>query len=100
MAARQLLHGTSAPRSSWQNGFIERSHRTDNEELLHVRRFADAEERRYQLRLHEMDYHTQHPHQGLEGQTPLAVLQRDYPAEASLRMLRNRSNLSPFQGTR
>lgn len=91
VAARALLHGTSAPRSPWQNGIIERSHRTDNEELFHVLRFTDPEERRYQLRLYEMYYNTQRPHQGLDGQTPLAVFQQDYPAEASLRMLRRRS---------
>lgn len=90
-AARNLRHATSAPRSPWQNGIIERSHRTDNEELFADTEFTDPEERRYQLRLWEMYYNTQRPHQGLAGRTPLEVFRQDYPAEAGLRMLTSRS---------
>ena len=81
-----ILHGTCKPRSPWQNGIIERSHRTDNEELFNEFRFADAEERRYQLRLWEMHYAVR-PHQGLGGLTPLEVYQRDYQLHAAARML-------------
>jgi len=69
-AALGLIHGRSAPHSPWQNGIIERSHRTDNEELFDRERFADAEERRYRLRLWEYEYNTRRPHQALGGRTP------------------------------
>jgi len=82
-----IIHGTCKPRSPWQNGIIERSHRTDNEELFNLMRFSDPEERRYQLRLWEMYYASERPHQGLGGLTPLQVYQRDYPLHASTRML-------------
>ena len=85
--ALDLLHGTCRPRSPWQNGIVERSHRTDNEECFHVLTFHDNEERRYQHRLFEMYYNTQRPHQGLDGHTPFAVYQREYPLHATTRML-------------
>ncbi len=50
------LHGACKPSSPWQNGIIERSYRTDNEELFDVMQFDSSEERRYQLRLFEMYY--------------------------------------------
>ncbi len=85
LARLGLQHGTSAPRSPWQNGIVERSHRTDNAECFHVLRFTDPEERRYQYRLWEMAYNTQRPHQGLGGETPWAVYQREYPRHAQCR---------------
>ena len=39
-----LLHGTIRPGCPWQNGIVERSHRTDNEELFRREQFADSEE--------------------------------------------------------
>jgi transposase InsO family protein len=85
--ALDLQHGTCRPRSPWQNGIVERSHRTDNEECFHALTFRDNEERRYQHRLYEMHYNTQRPHQGLNGDTPFAVYQREYPVHATTRML-------------
>ena len=85
--ARDLVHGTCRPRSPWQNGIIERSHRTDNAECFRVVRFVDDEDRRYQHRLYEMKYNTRRPHQGLNGETPFAVYQREYPLHATTRML-------------
>jgi transposase InsO family protein len=82
-----LRHGTSMPFKPWQNGIVERSHRTDNEELFHVLRFADAEERRYQLKLWEQEYNWRRPHQSLGGQTPMAVYLQEYPTHAASRML-------------
>ena len=78
-----LRHWRIQRRSPWQNGFIERSNRTDNDECFHRQHFTSSEERRYVHRLWEMYYNTQRPHQGLSGHTPLAVFQRDYPLHAS-----------------
>jgi len=82
-----LIHALSAPRKPWQNGIVERSHRTDNEELFHLLRFADREERRYQLRLWEQEYNWRRPHQALSGRTPMAVYQDEYPLHAATRMI-------------
>lgn len=86
-AQLKLLHGLSRPGCPWQNGFIERSHRTDNEELFHCERFTDPEERRYRLRLWEQEYNTRRPHQGLAGRTPMQVFASDYRMHVMSRML-------------
>jgi transposase InsO family protein len=78
-------HGRIARRSPWQNGFIERSNRTDNDACFHQHTFRSAEERRYGQRLWEMHYNTHRPQQGLAGQTPVAVFRRDYPCHAGWR---------------
>jgi len=60
-----LIHARCDRGSPWQNGIVERSHRTDNEELFRVMRFSDSEERRYQLKLWDFEYNAHRPHQGL-----------------------------------
>ncbi len=76
-------HYRIPPRSPWKNGFIERSHRTDNEECLQQQMFTSSEERRYIYRLWEMYYNTQRSHQGIDGQTPYQVFCQDYPLAAA-----------------
>ena len=66
-----FLHGKSKPHSPWQNGIVERSHRTDNEEFFRLFRFESSEERKMRLRLWEMEYNFNRPHQGLRGETPM-----------------------------
>lgn len=85
--ALDLLHGRNRPGCPWQNGIIERSHRTDNEELFHRERFADSEERRYRMRLWEAEYNCRRPHQGLGGGTPMQVFVSEYRLHAVARML-------------
>jgi hypothetical protein len=82
-AALGIKHFRIAPRSPWQNGFIERSNRTDNDECFHIHTFASSEERRLVHRLWEMSYNETRPHQGLGGQTPASVFDRDYPLHAA-----------------
>ena len=77
-----LRHWRIACRSPWQNGIIERSNRTDNDECFHRQTFSSSEERQYVHRLWEMFYNTQRPHQGLAGLAPITVFQRDYPFHA------------------
>lgn len=79
----RLKHGTCMPYHAWQNGIVERSHRTDNEELFHIVRFTSSEDRRYQLRLWEGYYNCHRPHQGLGGRTPLQVYVQDYSMYAA-----------------
>lgn len=88
-ALQQLgfIHGLCKRHSPWQNGIVERSHRTDNEECLALIRFHDSEDRRYQHRLWEMHYNHNRRHQGLGGRTPLDVYRTDYQWHATARML-------------
>jgi len=82
-----VRHGTIRPRSPWQNAFIERSHRTDNEELFHREQFTSSEQRRYRLKLWEFEYNVRRPHQGLGGKTPMEVYLAEYRMHAHCRML-------------
>jgi len=84
---RNLIHGRCRRGAPWQNGIVERSHRTDNEECFDRVRFADPEERRYQHRLYEYHYNAQRPHQGLAGRCPMDVYQKEYPMHSASRML-------------
>lgn len=79
-----LRHWRIARGAPWQNGIIERSNRTDNDECFHQQIFTSSEERRYVHRLWEMHYNTERPHQGLGGHVPMTVFQRDYPVHAAL----------------
>ena len=65
-----IIHALTAKGKPWRNGFIERSNRTDNEALFNHKRFSCEEQRRYELRLWEMFYNRQRPHQGLHMLTP------------------------------
>lgn len=71
----------------WLNGFIERSNRTDNEWLFQRERFKSSEERCYRLRLWEMYYNEERPHQGLGMRTPMEVYRQKYQLHATTRML-------------
>ncbi|MFZ5902825.1 MAG: integrase core domain-containing protein [Chloroflexota bacterium] len=81
------IHGLSKRASPWQNAFVERTHRTDNEELFHRMRFKSSEERKYQLKLWEYEYNTKRPHQGLGGRVPMEVYLSDYRFHSHTRML-------------
>jgi putative transposase len=63
----------------WRNGFIERSNRTDNDELFHRFKFTSSEERKYYLKLWEYEYNFNRPHQSLDHQTPAQVFYQNYP---------------------
>ncbi len=79
------IHGLIEKGMPWRNGFIERSNRTDKDEVFNHVRFRDSEDRRYQLKLWEMAYNYDRPHQGLDNQTPFSVYRRDYPLHAASR---------------
>ncbi len=66
-----IIHALIEKGKPWRNGLIERSNRTDNEWLFNSQKFSCEEERRYQLRLWEMYYNRQRPHQGIDLNTPL-----------------------------
>ncbi|MFK7971494.1 MAG: integrase core domain-containing protein [Bacteroidia bacterium] len=65
-----IIHALIAKGKPWRNGFIERSNRTDKEELFNRIRFKSEEDRKYQLRLWEMYYNSERKHQGINLKTP------------------------------
>ena len=67
-----MIHGLIEKGKPWRNGFIERSNRTDKEAILTQKHFTCEEHRRYELRLWEMHYNRERPHQGLGMQFPEA----------------------------
>lgn len=81
------VHALITKASPWRNGIIERSNRTDNEELFEQMRFGSSEERRYYLKLWEYEYNYQRPHQGIGNRTPMQVYCQNYAIHAATRML-------------
>ena len=77
-----IAHALIPKGQPWRNGFIARSNRTDKAEVFSQRHFADNEERRYQLRLWEMHYNRERPHQGLANETPQQRAHRMHPFTA------------------
>lgn len=77
--AHGRIHALIAKGKPWKNGFIERSNRTDNENIFHKIRFADSQDRKYQLRLWEMEYNYHRPHQGIDNLTPMQKAKLQHP---------------------
>lgn len=71
----------------WRNGFIERSNRTDNEELFKVIQFPSSEERKYYLKLWEMEYNFNRPHQGINNLKPIDIYRNQHPIHLALRSI-------------
>jgi transposase InsO family protein len=79
-----MIHALIPKGKPWRNGIVERSHRTDNENLFHRKQFGDSEERRYYLWLWERYYNFERPHQGLGGKTPYEKCVEMFPVYASI----------------
>lgn len=65
------IHALIPKGELWKNGFIKRSNRTDNDNLFHKIRFVDSEDRKYQLKLWEMEYNNHRLNQGIDNLAPL-----------------------------
>lgn len=78
------IHALIEKGKPWRNGFIERSNRTDKEELFNINRFVSSEERKYQLKLWEYHYNFDRPHQGIGNKTPQQILAKKYPIHAKV----------------
>ena len=66
-----------------QNGKVERSHRTDDEEFYNLRRYRKPAKRRRELARHINYYNNRRPNQALDWLTPLEKL-RSFPAYQSV----------------
>lgn len=73
-----IIHALIPKGKPWQNGFIERSNRTDKEAILNTTQFRDENERAYYLRLWEMYYNRERPHQGIGMKTPSQMCQMQH----------------------
>lgn len=80
------IHAFIPKGKPWRNGFIERSNRTDNENLFNLIRFTDSEDRKYQLKLWEMQYNNQRPHPGIDNLTPMQQAKNQHPVWYSILM--------------
>ena len=77
--ADNRIHALIPKGKPWKNGFIERSNRTDNENLFHKIKFIDSEDRKYQLKLWEMEYNYKRPDQGIHNLTPIQRTAEQHP---------------------
>lgn len=64
-----ITHYLIDPGKPSQNGRVERSHRSDNEQLYRSQKFENVPDLKYKLRLWNM-YYNDLEHCGLNGQTP------------------------------
>lgn len=83
----KFIHALIPKGKPWKNGIVERSHRTDNENLFKVMTFNSSEERKYQLWLWERYYNFCRPHQGIYPLTPADKFIELFPMHARSRML-------------
>lgn len=68
-------HRKTKIRSPEENGKVERSHRTDEEEFYRTKRFVSIKHCMQLLREWETEYNTERPHMSLKGKTPYEYLQ-------------------------
>jgi transposase InsO family protein len=75
-ACPENSHGFSFPRSPKQNAFVERSHKTDDDEFYHLldEEPESVEELNHKLRAWQRTYNTVRPHASLGYLTPAAFL--------------------------
>lgn len=73
------IHALIPKGKPWKNGFIERSNRTDKENLFDKIQFIDSEDRKYQLKLWEMEYNYHRPHQGINNLKPIERAMQQHP---------------------
>lgn len=69
----KIIHYLIDPGKPQQNGYVERSHRTDQESFYDTASFGNLNELRYKLRLWNM-YYNDTKHCGLNGLTPNQAL--------------------------
>jgi hypothetical protein len=62
-------------RSPWLNGRIERFHRTLKEELIHPLGYFDLAQIKRHFSAYRHEYNQTHPHQALDGRSPLKTRQ-------------------------
>lgn len=82
LAGWEMIHALIPKGQPWKNGLVERSHRTDNENLFDTMEFSNSEERRYYFWLWERWYNFDRPHQGLDGKTPVEKFRELFPLHA------------------
>lgn len=79
-----FIHALIPKGQPWRNGIVERSHRTDNENLFRAFEFKSSEDRRYYLWLWDRYYNFHRPHQGINGLTPFRKFKDLFPIHSNL----------------
>jgi transposase InsO family protein len=65
-----MTHKRNNPGCPEENGKVERSHRTDQEEFYSLNKFRDEADLKNKLEKWEDEYNNDRPHMGLKGLTP------------------------------
>jgi transposase InsO family protein len=76
------IHALIPKGKPWKNGFIERSNRTDKENLFNKMQFTCSEHRKYMLSLWEYEYNYKRPHQGIGNKKPAQIFKERYPFDS------------------
>jgi transposase InsO family protein len=69
-----IEHRKTKVRSTEENGKVERSHRTDEEDLYRTKRFVSIGHCIGLLKQGEKEYNEERPHMALKGKTPKEYL--------------------------
>lgn len=77
-----ISHRKTKVRSPEENGKVERSHRTDQEEFYSINRFVSIQHCMKLLRDWEKEYNETRPHMALQGKTPMKYLQEKLKTHA------------------
>jgi transposase InsO family protein len=90
-----ISHRKTKVRSPEENGKVERSHRTDNEEFYLVNRFVSIQHCIKLLKEWEKEYNEKRPHMALQGKTP-----KEYLMEKLQNHALNRTGNLPVKSVR
>jgi transposase InsO family protein len=83
----RISHRKTKVRHPEENGKVERSHRTDNEEFYGINRFVSIHHLLKLLRQWEREYNDERPHMALGGKTPREYLMEKLKNHYSKQML-------------
>jgi transposase InsO family protein len=82
-----ITHRKTKIRSPEENGKVERSHRTDQDEFYSINRFVSIQHCMKLLKQWEREYNEQRPHMALGGKTPKEYLMEKLKNHASMQAL-------------
>lgn len=87
-----ISHRKTRVRRPEENGKVERSHRTDQDEFYGITRFVSIQHCMRLLRAWEREYNTKRPHMALNGKTP-----KEYLAEKLKNHVSKTALISPIK---
>ena len=83
-----ITHRKTRVCSPEENGKVERSHRTDEQEFYSINRFVSISHLKYLLKGWEREYNTKRQHMALDGKTPSEYLDEKLKNHISMQALK------------